>query len=265
MEVNMNRNTKCWRLIVAIATVVTLLDYSGSEVRADSSQNPYIVPPAQAASITGQTYGKWSGQWWQWMLAIPFGQNLPNPTFYSDGTHCNTNQSGTVWFLTEPAPGGVATEQCTVPYGQYIFVPILNAECSTYELPVGVYPSSRFGPGCNDGTECSACAKTLADLINTGSLNASVDGIPVTGLQSSSSPFRTQSQSPAFFQFSVPTKNFFATEGLSGAGSGMSVSDGYWLMIRPLTPGQHTIHVEAAFTKFKFGENVTYKITVPQP
>ncbi|MPW22809.1 hypothetical protein GCT13_39930 [Paraburkholderia sp. CNPSo 3157] len=258
----MNSDTRCWRLIFALVTIATLLGFSGREALADSSQNPYIVLPDQAASMTGQNYGEWSGLWWKWMLGIPFGQNLPNPTFYSDGTHCNTNQSGTVWFLTEPASGGMATEQCTVPYGQYIFIPILNAECSTYELPLGVYPSSRFGPGCNDEAECSACAKTLADLINTGSVNASVDGIPVTGLQSSSSPFRTQSP---FFQFSVPTNNFFATEGLSGAGSGMSVSDGYWLMVRPLIPGQHSIHVEAAFTRFKFGENVTYKITVSQP
>ncbi|WP_146166249.1 hypothetical protein [Trinickia symbiotica] len=261
----MNGNTRFWRLIFAMATIATLLGFSAREVLADSSQNPYIVPPDQAASTTGQTYGKWSGLWWQWMLAIPFGHNLPNPTFYSDGTHCNTNQSGTVWFLTEPASGGVATEQCTVPFGQYIFIPILNAECSTYEQPLGVYPSSPYGPGCTDEASCSACAKTLADLINTGSVSASVDGTPVTGLQSPSSPFRTQSQSPTFFQFSVPTNNFFATEGLSGAGSGMSVSDGYWLMIRPLTVGQHTIHVEAAFTKFKFGENVTYNITVPKP
>ena len=259
----MNRNATYRRIMLALAMVGTLIGVSGREVLADSGQNPFIVPPDQAATATGQTYGAWSGKWWQWMLAIPFGQGLPNPTFYSDGTHCNANQSGTVWFLTEPASGGVATEQCTVPYGQYIFIPILNAECSTYEQPLGVYPSSQYGPGCTDEASCRACAKTLANLINAGTLNASVDGIPVTGLRSSSSPFRTQS--PTFFQFSVPTNNFFATEGLSGAGAGMSVSDGYWLMIQPLKPGQHTIHVEAAFTKFKFGENVTYSITVPQP
>lgn len=262
----MNRDTKYWRLIFALATVATFLSFSGREVLADSSQNPFIVPPDQAASVTGQTYGAWSVAWWQYMLKMPFGQGLLNPTFYSDGTNCNAKQSGAVWYLTEPASGGVATEQCTVPAGLFIFIPILNAECSTYEQPAGVYPSSPFGPGCTDEASCSACAKTVADLINTGSLNASVDGIPVTGLQSSSSLFRTQSQSPTFFQFSVPANNFFATEGLKGGGSGMSVSDGYWLMVRPLTPGkQHTIHVEGSFNKFKFGENVTYTITVPQP
>ena len=39
------------------------------------------------------------------MLALPYGNNLPNPTFYSTGQHCSANQSGPVWFLAEPALG----------------------------------------------------------------------------------------------------------------------------------------------------------------
>lgn len=261
----MNRNARYRRLMLALAMLGTLFGVAGHDALAQNDQNPLIVTPDQALSATGQTYGAWSGAWWRWMLKMPFGQGLLNPTFYSDGTNCSAKQSGAVWYLTEPAAGGVAAEQCTVPAGLNIFIPILNAECSTYEQPVGVYPTSPFGPGCTDEASCSACAKTLADLINRGSLNASVDGIPVTGLQSSSSPFRTQSQSPTFFQFSVPANNFFANEGLSGGGSGMSVSDGYWLMIKPFQPGTtHTIHVEGAFTRFKFRENVTYTITVPR-
>ena len=261
----MNRNASYWRLLFTLTIVGILLSAASREVLAQ--QNPDIVPPHQA--VGGMTYSQWSAAWWQWLLAIPFGKGLPSPTFYSTGKDCGTNQSGPVWYLTGPAAGSVGgvTEKCTVPAGKYIFIPILNAECSTYEAPDGVYPSSKTGPGCTDEGTCKACAKSLADLIAPSSLIASVDGIPVSDLQTASSPFRVQSP---FFQFSVPTENFFATDSppLSGSGSGMSVSDGYWLMIMPLPPGPHTIHVQGNFVlngTVLFGENVTYNVTVAQP
>jgi hypothetical protein len=265
VERNMERKSSGGRLALASLILSMVLGVTAGTALADS-QNTDVVPPQQL--VEGLTYGQWSEAWWQWMLAIPFGPNLPNPTGYSDGTHCNVNQSGPIWFLTAPAAGSMngTTEQCLVPQGKYIFLPILNAECSTYEQPAGIYPSSQFGPGCTDEASCKACAKTSADLIARGSLSALVDGVPVTDLQSPSSPFRVQS--PDFFPFSVPTNNFFSGEGLRGAGSGNSEADGYWLMIKPLPLGSHTIQFKGNFVlhgKVLFGENVTYNITVTQP
>jgi hypothetical protein len=70
--------------------------------------------------------------------------------------------------------------------------------------------------------------------------------------------FRTQSP---FFSFTTPPNNILGSSG----GPGMSVSDGYWLMLRRLSPGKHTIKFGGGFVSgvgAGFSENVTYNITV---
>lgn len=220
-------------------------------------QNPAVVPPQQV--VEGMTYGQWSAAWWQWMLALPFGNQLPNPTFYATGQSCAAGQSGPVWFLAEPAYGtpdvGVI-EQCKVPAGRYLMVPLLSAECSSLETAPKLLPSP-----CTDDASCRVCAKSLADSVLPHSLHASVDGISVTGLQERASLFRMQS--PLFY-FSVPQRNWFADSGAASTGTGYSVSDGYWLIIRPLSPGLHTVHVEAVAMP-GFLEDVTYQLSVEGP
>lgn len=40
----------------------------------------------------------------------------------------------------------------------------------------------------------------------------------------------------------------------------VGVADGYWIMLRPLSPGPHTLHFRGAFTGF--ATEVTYHLTV---
>ena len=70
-----------------------------------------------------------------------------------------------------------------------------------------------------------------------------------------------RAQSP-FFDFILPPDNFL---GLAGVTSGSAVSDGYWLMLKPLSPGNHVIRFEGAFVSGPgagFSQNVTYNLTV---
>ena len=46
-----------------------------------------------------------------------------------------------------------------------------------------------------------------------------------------------------------------------GSGTGLSVSDGYWVMLAPLSSGRHTIHFEALY-KGASSQNVTYNLHV---
>src|SRR5260221_454754 len=39
-------------------------------------------------------------------------------------------------------------------------------------------------------------------------------------------------------------------------------SDGYWVMLAPLKPGAHTIHIRGGISAFGFEVNVTYHLTV---
>ncbi len=46
---------------------------------------------------------------------------------------------------------------------------------------------------------------------------------------------------------------------------GSTVSEGYWVMLKPLSPGNHLIHGEGAYTfgsAAGFSQNVTYNLIV---
>lgn len=209
------------------------------------SVNSAVYPPGN--SVSGLTYGEWSESWWQWLLSIPTGPGTDqNPQDDATGQFCSTNQAGPVWFLAGSGSGQPVIRSCTIPSATSIFFPLVNLECSTQDQP-------PFH--CNDAASCRRCAVTISSGIGPGSLNASLDGQPLlNGVQA----FRTQSP---FFSFTTPTSNILG----SGGGPGMSVSDGYWLMLRPLSPGKHTIKFGGGFVSgvgAGFSENVTYNITV---
>lgn len=206
----------------------------------DTDDNYGVSPPYLAA--VGNTYGEWSTVWWQHMYSIPSAQNP-----LSDPKKCGVGQSGPVSFLGAPLSGSqqVVNESCTVPAGNAIFLPIINVECSTGEAP----PFQ-----CTDAESCRKCATTIGSHIVKSTLSASVDNVPVTGLLA----FRAPSPS---YTFTIPSDNVLGVH----AGTYTSVSDGYWLMVKPLRPGTHYIHTFGAFDSTVgggFTENVLYKITV---
>ncbi len=40
------------------------------------------------------------------------------------------------------------------------------------------------------------------------------------------------------------------------------MADGYWLLVKPLTPGAHVIHIMSDAVSYGFGVDVTYELTV---
>jgi len=173
--------------------------------------------PANSQSH-GNTNAEWSAKWWLWDFNLPIPTN-PTATPTAD---CSNGQSGHVWFLF----GGPASVTCTVSPGTALFLPVVNTECSNLEAApfFGATPTDR-----------SACAKAWID--NVTGLSATIDGVPVSNLNL----FRVQTGD---FPFSVPANNIL---GVAGPASGLSTGDGYYLMLNPLPPGAHTIHITGTF------------------
>ena len=197
-------------------------------VEAQSNSNPSIVPPQ--SNPHGNSYAEWSAKWWQWAL----GQPTPtNPLLDTTGAHCTAGQSGQVWFLAGTFNVGTVTRSCTVPTGTMLFLPVANAFCSA------------------EGTadQMRACAKGIMD--GATNVRAEVDGVPIHDLQ------RYRVQSP-IFDLTLPADNIF------GAPAGVyspTASDGVYLMLAPLSRGQHTVHVHAEFPGPSVVD-VTYNLTV---
>src|SRR6202022_1643583 len=87
-----------------------------------------------------------------------------------------------------------------------------------------------------------ACARAQADNAAhqednaTATLEATVDGRTLQNLEE----YRAHSNPPPF-TYTAVSGNLFGLP----PGSGKSVADGFWIMLRPLSPGKHTLHFAA--------------------
>jgi len=192
-----------------------------------AQSNPGVAPPDSAPY--GKSYPEWVAAFWQWALALPL-EGHPfadsNPVY-----NLSAHQSGNVWFWS--APDGPLTRAATLPVGKALFLTLRDVECSSLEAP---------DSGFHGDTEAEqrSCAKFWADhIVDVFCL---IDGEPVNDLHA------CRFSSPQF-DFAAPTPWIFGESG----GNGTAVGDGYYLMLVPLSRGQHTIHYGGTF-HFEAGE-----------
>ena len=238
------RTTRC--VLVSLVVLVALVAAAGpANAQARPKPAPFVFPVE--SSPFGNSYGDWSALWWQWAFAFPAGPG--HPLFDETGADCGVGQAGQVWFL-----GGVfnvsgsATRNCTVPAGKGLFFPIINVECSNVE-----------GNG-TDAVQLRTCADSFAALAQNVSLV--IDG-------SSFSTQRLRMPSPTF-DFTLPAGNILGAAAgtciVDGGGicqTNHSVSDGFYAMVAPLSPGQHMIHFAGTFAApINFTLDITYHLTV---
>jgi len=216
----------------------------------------FTIAPAQASAVKiigvndnayGNTYGEWSAEWWQWVLSIP---QANSPIADATGADCTKQQSGPIFFLAGTGGGDPITRNCTVPAGKALFFPVLNSLWGA-----AVFDCDPTNPGvpCNLAT----LRKSAADAMDPVILQAAIDGKPVKDLD------QQRVQSPAL-TITYPADN---GAGVSAGSYAPNVSDGYWLLLAPLSAGKHTIYFKGVFTGGPFQGfvvEVTYNLTVQQ-
>jgi hypothetical protein len=238
----MTGNQRFWRSVVAVMMfVVGLMVAAMIPVAQAGSRNPNprVLPPH--SNPYGNTYGEWSARWWQWLLSIPAATN---PNLDTTGANCAEGQGGQVWFLAGTF-GGSVIRACTVPAGRALFFPILNTV-----FGAGVFDCEPTNPGVPCDVNALRAAAG-APLDNPTTLEASIDGTPLQNLRD----YRVQSP---VFSLTFPEGAVF---GLPSGTFTPHVSDGYWLMLAPLSAGAHTIHFKGVRAD-GFEVEVTYTLTV---
>jgi hypothetical protein len=222
---------------LALAGLTLLL--AGHVALAARNPNPGIDKPN--SGYRGDSYGELAAQWWQTMLSIPI-VNGDHPLISGGGV---LNDSQTLLFLGSPPaadPNVPTMIDITIPSGTALFVPIVNAECSTAE------PEPFHG---ENETELRACANGHIDA--TSSLMATLDGVPVTSLQS----YRIESP---LFEFTLPENNVY---NLPAGTTAQAVDAGIYLLVNPLKPGTHTLRVVGTFdAPLNTTFNTIFRITV---
>jgi hypothetical protein len=224
---------------IAVITGVLLGILTSPPAFAGSLGNPGVPPPQSHAF--GKTYGQWSAEFWKWSFSHPVDHH---PLF--DTADCGAGQSGKVFFLGGVFNmTGIDTRNCRIPAGQAIFFPLVNNECSTLEG--------------NGTTEAALLACASGPIDTVSDLEAEIDGVPVHNLRS------YRAQSPLFIYGPLPDNNIFEFFGVPDTvgRTSPSVSDGYYLMLAPLSVGRHELHFVGKFPGPPvFIQDITYHLTI---
>ena len=202
--------------------------------------NPGIVPPDH--SVHGLTYAQWSSEWVQWALGIPSDMH---PVTDTTGEFADVHQSGAVWFLV-PSLEETLTRTVTVPSDKFLFVPI----------PVGSTWVALGPPGSHVPLKVRRhiLESEMDSMISEYTFWCEIDGVAVSDLAS----YAIITAPGESYFVRLPDDNIY---GVPAGRYGPSINAGIFLMLRPLSAGEHTIQFFGSDNE-TFTTDVTYNLTV---
>lgn len=224
--------------IVAAASSPALM---ATETLEGDGPNPALF--RKDASPFGVDMPTWAERLTQWVYRQPAEHN---PVLDQTGADCGVDQSGPVWFIPpiEGPPVFVGTRHCDIPLGKAILLDIGNYVAlyprptrPTYQPAVGE-TLSHFLTGKADG---------VMDSVNH--LEVSLDGRPMSDVLS----YRFVSDG-LFELTGDPSLADVYDPRILGWGM-PGISDGFFMMFKPLSAGTHTLRVYGTNT---FGDDKTY-------
>jgi len=191
-----------------------------------NNPNPMLFP--KDARPYGRPMSRWAGLTWSYIYGIAPDQN---PFFDTTGEHCAVDQHGPVWFLPAvpgSSLGNNVTRACTIPRGRAIMLQMSSA-INDYPCPD---PSFHPAPG-------QSLYDFLYDVIsplfdNVTGFTVTLDGVNIQD------PLSYRFFSPDVFNFK-PDPAMVAFDSCVTVKHMKGVVDGFYLLFKPMTPGQHTI------------------------
>jgi len=180
--------------------------------------------------------------WWQW--AVSMSSSL-SPVKDTTGQFCHINQKGKVWFLS----GGYGTSKikrkCSIPKDKLIFFPVIN---------MLHYPSALSKPSCKS-------VKQSASINNQFLISFKVE---VDGQKYLNPALHRYGSVECFDLIKLQKSNLNASQIFPSA------TDGYWIMLNPLSKGKHSIafHAEYHNPNNAYGtmiQDIEYDIEIYEP
>jgi hypothetical protein len=193
----------------------------------DENPNPNVIPPYDTPY--GKSYGEWAAEWWIW-AELAGGR----PVLDETGEYCGDGQyKKGPWFLAGTAGEVDVVRECQVPTGRMLFFPIINIAWIKRE---------------GDPPEEDLRAMLDFFVSTMGDLEVIIDGRPLQQLE------MYRAQSPTF---TYPAGHWYPPPEAPG-----SIADGFYIMLAPLSAGEHTIEFGGGSDAFGFATYVTYNLTV---
>jgi hypothetical protein len=182
------------------------------------------------------TWEEWTARWWQWILSIPKDVNPGND---KTGKNFRDQADSPVLFLAGTHRlSGPAERTVTIPANKAVLFPVINFTTSFEESP-----SLR--------TESDLISHAKANIDDIAKKEVSIDGKKVQNL----AEFRVQSP---IFSVTFPEDNVYGLK----PGPTKGVSDGYWIFLEPLMPGNHKIHTLGSCLAGRVNIEVIYHLAI---
>jgi hypothetical protein len=165
----------------------------------------------------GKSWEEWAAVWYQWMANIPKNRN---PCLDQSGTYASENQyDKNAWFLAGTFGNSKTIKRrCVIPKDKSIFFPVLLKQDS-------------FANDTDLTSEDQLITRASEATDRTQSLRLAIDGVQVESVRN----YRVRSQ---IFDLTFPKGNIYGIR----AGPTRAVCDGYWVFLKPLSRGKHTIY-----------------------
>ncbi len=192
----------------------------------------------------GNSYASWCEAWVKYFYSIPCNKH---PLAESADDKTEPDQVGPVYFLAGTL-GGTIERTVIIPEGKGIFFPVLNY-VANYPCP---YAGSKPAPG---QSLKDFLVRNANVMVDQGTLmSVTLDGVRISDLL----PFRTTTE---LFYFQALPELTCLDPCVTGELQ-PGVADGYWIMLRPLSPGQHKLNYKGSYPKLGWAIDVTYTIEV---
>lgn len=236
-------------LISMVAAIMLAPIFSlGLSYGQESSSQPKIFLPG--SSPYGIPFKQWVGKWWQWYVSVPKTESPNHPDYPNHIAKVNCairqNASSPIFFLFTPLVDEPSPDRtCDVPKDKAILLPIISGEADNGDPE----QADKSDQG------MSQTAKAGNDY---GAISIKLDN---TKLNFNEDPkFRAMSD---FFNITLPEHNLWEEKEKPGTYKG--ITEGYFLLLNPLTPGNHTLYYEAATNPPNpnvYAQAVTYHLNV---
>jgi hypothetical protein len=196
-----------------------------------------ILPPGSV--VGGRTIAEWGGGWYNWAYNFPAADGDPiiDPT----GELAGLYQSPPVFFIAGTYGETGITRSFDVPWGVHLLIPLTNS----FTL--------NFTPDL-DPAEVDA-ARALTDGVDSLFFE-------LNGMSAGDTATLKQYRESVFFIYDAQVPNIWDDP----LGQWPNFIDGYWLMLKPLPVGQHTIRFGGGNSSMGFAVEVTAHFrVVPEP
>ena len=215
-----------------------------------------VLPPSSLPY--GLSYQEWSAKWWQWSL-----EQSTNHLEYVGYPGVCEGPGSNVRFLAGvyiPGSGGISieTNHIVVSDQNPLFLSVLS-----------VWVDNTGCPTFTTNSVDQLVAEAVGDWSFVTVTTCTIDGVAVPGLSNPTNSVYLVQASPFSYTTAERGNVLAAFDGDPCLGGGVTiypaVAYGDYLMLSPLSPGKHTIHVVGVVgpESSPFVEdNITYDITV---